>query len=226
MLVCITGVIGAGKTSLVKGLSSCCSIDTTPFYEPLPDGNAPNSNFMLEAYYNDPQKYAYSMQTLLLALRFRAQQEAQWRSQRGELCVLDSSVYSDKAFLEVQRQCGYIDDYEYRAYNKLCEIHFAFMQYPDLLIHLDLPLDEEIRRIKERSRDCECGIETDYLIKLHSAYDDLISYLSKMFPVAVIDARPSKDRVLHEVIELIKKRRMEMEQRQSYWPSYKRNTGY
>lgn len=220
MLIAITGVIGAGKSTLVDYLRDCEGY--TPFYEPLPE----TENFMLESYYKEPKRYAYSMQTLLLALRFRAQQEAQWRSNRGEVCVMDSSIYSDKAFLEVQRKCGYIDDLEYQAYNKLCEIHFPYLQYPDLLIHLNLSVDEEIERIKKRSRSCECGIERSYLEKLHSAYDDLIPYLKRLFPVAVIDASHSPETVCRCAVGAILKRMDEMALHQSEWPSYKRNTGY
>ena len=224
MLVAITGVIGAGKSSVVEGLVR--DLKATPFYEPLPDGDSPNSNFMLEAYYKDPARYSYSMQTLLLSLRFQAQQEAQWRSQRGELCIMDSSIYSDKAFLEVQKACGYIDDYEYRAYNKLCEIHFGFLQYPDLLIHLNLDLDTEIARIKARSRSCEDGIPEDYLKKLHHAYSELIPYLSGLIPVVEVDASGTKEEVLDQVKMLIHERWLEMMQNRSSWPSYKRNIGY
>lgn len=220
MLVVVTGSIGAGKSSLVEGLVT--NLNAVPFYEPLPE----TDNFMLEAYYKDPARYSYSMQTLLLALRFRAQQEAQWRSNRGELCVIDSSYYADQAFLEVQRQCGYIDDLEYRAYHKLCEIHFGFLQYPDLHIHLDLPLNKEIERIKIRSRDCESGIPEDYLIKLRAAYDDLIPFLAKKYPLVHIDASQDKAHVLDDAVAAITKRKNDMLKENALWPVYKKNTGY
>lgn len=220
MLIAVSGVIGVGKSTLVRGLTE--RLGFTPFYEPLPE----TDNFMLEAYYKDPGRSAYSMQTLLLALRFRSFQEAQWRSNRGENCIMDSTIYSDKAFLEVQKRCGFIDDLEYRAYNKLCEIHFPFLQYPDLLIHLKLDIDAEIERIKKRSRDCECGIERGYLEKLHAAYADLIPYLSKLFPVVTIDASQSIEEIQERAIDCIDLRRREMELRQCKWPSYKRNTGF
>lgn len=220
MLVVVTGPIGAGKSSLVEGLA--LRLSATPFYEPLPE----TDNFMLEAYYKDPARYSYSMQTLLLALRFRSQQEAQWRSNRGELCVMDSSIYADQAFLEVQKQCGYIDDLEYRAYLKLCEIHFGFLQYPDIHLHLDLPLDTEIDRIKIRSRDCESGIPEDYLIKLRHAYSDLIPSLAMKYRVRLIDASQDKESVLQEAIQAIQSRKDEMNREKALWPVYKKNTGY
>ena len=177
---------------------------------------------MLEGYYKDPARYAYSMQTLLLALRFRAQQEAQWRSTRGEVCIMDSSIYSDKAFLEVQRQCGYVDDLEYRAYDRLCEIHFGFLQYPDLLIHLDLPVDKEEERIAKRSRACESGIPREYLDRLHAAYDDLIPFLRQKFPVVVIDASVGPDEVRERALGIIRERQNDLREKNSVWPSYKK----
>lgn len=219
MIVVITGLIGAGKTSVCEALEK--TLKCKVFFEPLPE----TDNFMLEEYYKDPSKYAYSMQTLLLALRFQAQQEAQWRSTRGELCIMDSSIYSDKAFLDVQAKCGYIDSYEYKAYEKLCEIHFGFLQYPDLHLHLELSIDEEINRIKKRSRDCECNIERSYLEKLNNAYADLIPHLSKLYPVKIINANRQFDDVLKDCFDAIKQRTKELEI-QSHYPVYKKNTAF
>lgn len=219
MLVTITGVIGAGKTELVKGLEK--QLAAKAFYEPLPE----TDNFMLEAYYKSPEKYSFSMQTLLLALRFQAHCEAQIRSARGEMCIEDSSYFADRVFLEVQKECGYIDDLEYRAYEKLCEIHYPYLQYPDLHIHLDLPLEKEIERIKIRSRECESGIPTDYLLKLRANYDKLIPYLSQIYPVVRIDATGTKEDVLHLALAAIWKRQEQLEW-ESHWPTYKKNTAY
>ena len=219
MIVVVTGLIGAGKTSVCEALEK--ELKCKGFYEPLPE----TDNVMLEEYYKNLKKYAYSMQTLLLALRFQAQQEAQWRSTRGELCIMDSSIYADKAFIEVQKQCGFIDECEYRAYEKLCEIHFPFLQYPDLHLHLQLSIDEEIDRIKKRSRTCECGIERSYLEKLNTAYDDLIPHLSRLYLVKIINANQDFDSVLEDCIQAIKTRRKELEI-QSHYPVYKKNTAY
>ena len=125
---------------------------------------------------------------------------------------MDSSIYSDKAFLEVQKACGYIDENEYKAYNKLCEIHFPFLQYPDLHLHLQLPIDEEINRIKKRSRNCECNIERSYLEKLHDAYNDLIQHLSRLYPVKIINADKPFDNVLEDCIQAIKQRSLELQE--------------
>lgn len=220
MLVAISGVIGCGKSSLVKGLTT--RLGATAFYEPLPE----TDNFMLEAYYKNPEKYSYSMQTLLLSLRFRMHQEAQWRSQRGELCIIDSPIFSDRVFLEVQRQCGYIDDMEYRAYETLASIHYPYIQYPDLQLHIDIDLDTEVERIKKRSRDCESGIDVSYLTMLNNAYKDLMPHLERIFPVVHIDGSGDKNQVLELATKAIIERMQGLQAEASGWPCYKKNTGY
>lgn len=219
MLIVITGVIGAGKSCLVKALTR--ELDAVPFYEPLPE----TDNFMLEAYYKNPSKYSYSMQTLLLALRFQSHTEAQIRSARGEICIEDSSYFADRVFLEVQKDCGFIDALEYRAYEKLCEIHYPYLQYPDLHIHLDLSLEQEIERIKARSRECEEGIPTEYLVKLRESYNKLIPHLANLYPLVRIDATGSRDDVLHLALQAIWSRQEQMEW-ENHWPTYKKNTAY
>ena len=220
MFVTVSGVIGCGKSSLVKGLTT--RLGATAFYEPLPG----TGNFMLEAYYENPQKYAYSMQTLLLALRFQTHQEAQWRSARGELCIIDSPITSDRVFLEVQRQCGYIDEMEYRAYEALASIHYPYLQYPGLQIHIDIDLDTEVERIKLRSRDCESGIDVSYLSMLNAAYNDLLPHLEKLFPVVHIDGKKDKQAVLEDATKAIIDRMRGLQAEASGWPCYKKNTGY
>lgn len=220
MLVAVSGVIGCGKSSLVKGLTT--RLGATAFYEPLPG----TGNFMLEAYYERPEKYAFSMQALLLALRFQTHQEAQWRSARGELCIIDSPITSDRVFLEVQRQCGYIDDMEYKAYEALASIHYPYLQYPDLQIHIDIDLDTEVNRIKTRSRECEDGIDVSYLSKLNDAYNDLLPHLSRIFPVVHIDGKKDKQAVLEDATKAIINRMRGLQAEASGWPCYKKNTGF
>lgn len=220
MLVAVSGVIGCGKSSLVKGLTT--RLGATAFYEPLPE----SGNFMLNAYYERPEKYAYSMQTLLLALRFQTHQEAQWRSARGELCIIDSPITSDRVFLEVQKRCGYIDDMEYKAYETLASIHYPYLQYPDLQIHIDIDLDTEIERIKTRSRDCESGIDVSYLSMLNDAYSDLLPHLSRIFPVVHIDGTGDKQAVLEAATKAIIDRMKGLQAEASGWPCYKKNVGY
>lgn len=223
MLITLTGVIGVGKSTLCEAL--CRELNAVPFFEPLPDGDSPNSNFMLDAYYKNPARYSFSMQCLLLALRFRAHQEAQWRSNAGVVCIEDSSYMADRCFLEVQRECGFIDELEYRAYEKLCEIHYPFLQYPDIHIHLDIPLDAEVSRICARSRECEKDIDTSYLVKLRNAYDKLIPHLAKIYPLVRIDASCSKEEVLRKALDAIHAR-MEQMKEEAGWPTYKKNTSY
>lgn len=220
MLVAISGVIGCGKSSLVGGLTT--RLGATAFYEPLPG----TGNFLLGAYYEQPEKYAFSMQTLLLALRFRTHQEAQWRSARGELCIIDSPVTSDRVFLEVQKQCGFIDDLEYRAYETLASIQYPYLQYPDLQIHIDVDLETEVERIKKRSRDCEAGIDVSYLSKLNAAYNDLLPHLERLFPVVHIDGSGDKQAVMESATKAIIKRMHELQAEATGWPCYKKNTGY
>lgn len=220
MLITVSGVIGCGKSSLVQGLVE--KLGATAFFEPLPD----SGNFMLNAYYVNPEKYAYSMQTLLLALRFQTHQEAQWRSARGELCVIDAPIFSDRVFLEVQKKCGYIDNLEYRAYETLCSIHYPFLQYPDFQLHVDVPLEVEVERIKSRSRECESGIDVSYLQALHNAHSDLLPHLKRLFPVVMLDGRKSKAEVLQDAVDAIRTRQGELAREASGWPCYKKNQGY
>ena len=183
MIVCIEGLIGVGKSTL------CEALEGEKFYEPV------DSNPFLERYYADPKRWAYAMQVNLLAERFFMFQQAQWT--KGD-CILDRSYYGDYAFAIVQKQQGMMTDDEFNSYKKMHRIHQRYLGFPDLIIRLMLPLEDEIKRIQKRGRGCEKGIDPSYLMALDAAYNDLFDELREECTVCEIDASQSVDDVVRE----------------------------
>jgi deoxyadenosine/deoxycytidine kinase len=115
---------------------------------------------------------------------------------------------------------------EYKAYEALASIHYPYLQYPDLQIHIDIDLDTEVERIKTRSRECEDGIDVSYLSKLNDAYNDLLPHLSHIFPVVHIDGSGDKQTVLEAATKAIIERMRGLQAEASGWPCYKKNVGF
>lgn len=209
MIVVVSGLIGAGKTTLCESL--CKRLNAVGFFEPV------GSNPYLELYYKDPANHAFDLQMNLLFERGAMFEEAACRSRRGELCVCDRSIYEDYAFADVQREYGYIDDLHFRTYNKWHTWFTAHIPFPELILHLDATVDVAMRRICERDRSCESGIERAYMEALSNAYDRLMPRLAQKCPVVPIDADLPKDRIVDLASACIRKRLSQMD---AYAPVY------
>lgn len=197
MIVCVTGLIGAGKSTLVNNLKS--KNNYTIFEEPVD-----NNPFLID-YYKDPARWSFTLQTYYLWERYKQAQEAFMRSMRGETVILDSTIYSDMAFALVQKWSGYFTNEEFNSYMNMHKIITAQTAYPDALLYLQLSPEETNERIKKRSRDCESGIHIKYLEDLNNAYKIVLDSLSKHTDIIYIDAMKSADDVYKEANYIINK---------------------
>lgn len=210
MIVAVMGLIGSGKSSLVNALKNTGKY--TVFMEPTKESEGSTENPFLDDYYKDPSRWAFTMQTFLLFERYKQFQEAHYRSLRNEDCIIDSAYYSDFAFALVQHDDGYFTEKEYSAYINMHQALQPNLVYPDVTVYLDLSPEDTLERIKLRSRNCETSILIDYLCHLKKAYDKVLAALEKRCKVVRIDARESKEKVLHEVESVISDTRKEIEE--------------
>lgn len=168
MMIVLSGTIGAGKTSLTTALAS--HYDTTPFYEPVGD------NPVLPLFYKDPNKYGFLLQIYFLNKRFDSIKQAYANDNN----ILDRSIYEDALFTDLNADLGRITRTEQAVYHSLLDNMMkelpcaAHKKAPDLLVHIDLSLETQLKRIKKRGRDYE-QIEVDdtllnYYQELHDRY--------------------------------------------------------
>lgn len=201
MLVSVCGLIGSGKSTLVKNLAT--NDKFTEFQEPV------ETNPFLELYYKDPKRWSYAMQVNLLFERYKQMKEAYLRSLRGETVVIDSTIYSDMAFAIVQNWENYFTSEEYNSYINMHKVISSQTVYPDLFVFLELTPNIALERIAKRSRTCEAGIPIDYLNMLLKAYRIVLDKLSKYTNVLYVDARMNEQDVYNYVKEAIEKYKSE-----------------
>ena len=168
----ISGLIGAGKTTLAKALGKLLNLPV--YYEPIIE------NEYLEDFYRDMKRYSFSFQIYLLNCRFRQHQQVLWNGTGG---IQDRTLYEDSIFAKVLYEDGNMEEREYKTYLNLFKNMSNFMKKNTLIIHLDCKPEESLDRIKKRARGCETGITLDYLKKLYNGYEDFIKEISKVIPV-------------------------------------------
>ena len=188
----ISGLIGAGKTTLAKELGKVLNLPV--YYEPIVE------NEYLEDFYRDMKRYSFSFQIYLLNCRFRQHQQVLWNGTGG---IQDRTLYEDSIFAKVLYEDGNMEEREYKTYLNLFRNMSNFMKKNTLIVHLDVKPEESLRRIKMRARGCETGITIEYLTKLYNAYEEFLSEISKVIPV--IRVNYSKFKTAEEMAQIIKR---------------------
>jgi deoxyadenosine kinase len=168
----IAGLIGAGKTTLAKALGEHLHLDV--HYEPVID------NEYLADFYRETARYSFAMQIYLLNRRFQQHQEIIWRN-RGS--VQDRTIYEDAIFAKTLRDLGQMDSRDYETYVNLFRNLSNFMCRPSAIVYLDVTPENSLKRIKQRSRDCETVISLDYLHRLYDNYEEFVQEISRLIPV-------------------------------------------
>ena len=188
----ISGLIGAGKTTLAKELGKVMNLPV--YYEPIVE------NEYLEDFYRDMKRYSFSFQIYLLNCRFRQHQQVLWNGTGG---IQDRTLYEDSIFAKVLYEQGNMEEREYRTYLNLFRNMSNFMKKNTLIVHLDCKPQESLERIKMRNRGCETGITIEYLTKLYDAYEEFIKEISQVIPV--IRVNYSKFKTAEEMAQIIKR---------------------
>ncbi|KAN0007022.1 hypothetical protein ACTFIV_005341 [Dictyostelium citrinum] len=174
--IAISGLIGAGKTTLAVALGKVLNLPT--YFEEVID------NLYLQDFYKDPKKYSFQLQIYLLNSRFQQQQQIIWQARGG---VQDRTIYEDSVFAKMLNESGLLDDRDYSTYCKLFQNLSNFMRRPDLIIHLDVSPEKSLERIKSRNRECEKDISIEYLRNLYNAYHEFLQDISRYIPVIRIN---------------------------------------
>ena len=188
----ISGLIGAGKTTLARELGKVMNLPV--YYEPIVE------NEYLTDFYRDMKRYSFSFQIYLLNVRFRQHQQILWNGTGG---IQDRTLYEDSIFAKVLYEEGNMEEREYKTYLNLFRNISNFMKANTLIVHLDVKPHEALERIKERARGCETGITVEYLTKLYNGYEEFLSNISKVIPV--IRVNYSKYKTAQEMALIIKK---------------------
>nr|WP_315672202.1 deoxynucleoside kinase [Clostridium sp. 19966] len=156
--VVIDGVVGVGKSTLMKILSE---IGYTEFAEPVVD------NPILEKFYYDRARYAFSLQIFFLNKRFKYIKEA---SSMGN-AVMDRSIYGDCIFAKMLCDGGDMSKDEFELYRELLENMLEHVEPPKLMIYLETSVDAAMAKIKKRGRNYEQVVERAYWETLNKEYE-------------------------------------------------------
>lgn len=156
-MICIDGVVGVGKSTLMEILTQEGFI---PFEEPVVD------NPILPKFYEDRKRYSFQLQIFFLNHRFDHIKKAMMM----ENAVLDRSIYGDLIFAKMLKDNGEMDEEEFNIYKHLLSNMLEHLKTPKLMIYLETSVDEAMRKISKRGRECELTTEREYWETLNNEY--------------------------------------------------------
>jgi len=155
--IVVEGPIGVGKTTLARRLAESFGSDL------ILEGA--DENPFLERFYDNPRAAALQTQLFFLFQRVRQLQEMQQADMFAPVRIADFLMEKDRLFAELT-----LDEEEFKLYEQVYEHVAVSGPRPDLVVYLQAPVDVLRKRIMERGRSYELGLDMDYLRRLSESY--------------------------------------------------------
>ena len=192
MIITIGGNIGCGKSTLLSLLSS----EYKTYKEPIDKWGS-----WLDLFYTNPERYAFSFQMKIL----------------HDFMYLPPSTTTDSTVVVTERSpldslyvfCKSLKDSKtitHMEYNLFKEYVDTIGWKPDTFVYLRTTPEVCIQRMRERSRECETGVDFEYIRKIHDAYERFVDMLKQDITVLEIDASQCVDdvyRIVKQNIEAL-----------------------
>ncbi len=156
--IAIEGNIGSGKTTLAMKLSSC--LKGALILERFAD------NSFLPKFYEDPARYAFTLELSFLADRFQQVKEKTSAPDLFDKTIV-ADYFIDKSWIFASVN---LNSSEFNLFKRLFDIIYPSLAKPDLIIYLHSTPNIVEKRIKLRGRDFERNISNDYLQSIHEKY--------------------------------------------------------
>jgi len=155
--IVVEGPIGVGKTTLARRLAESFGSDL------ILEGA--DENPFLERFYDNPRAAALQTQLFFLFQRVRQLQEMQQADMFAPVRIADFLMEKDRLFAELT-----LDEEEFKLYEQVYKHVAVSGPRPDLVVYLQAPVDVLRKRIMERGRSYELGLDMDYLRRLSESY--------------------------------------------------------
>lgn len=171
--IAIEGVIGVGKTSLVRLLAD--RMEAGLLLEETAD------NPFLGDFYHDRKRFAFPTQIFFLLSRYQQQQQLMERDLFVKHVISDYMFEKDLIFASVT-----LSERELALYHKVAAVLKRDIATPDLVIYLQASTPVLMGRIRKRNRAIEKGLEAEYIDVLNEAYNSFFFHYNDA-PLLVVN---------------------------------------
>jgi deoxyguanosine kinase len=163
MYIAIEGVIGVGKTTLVRLLQ--------PPFEAEGLLEVFEENPFLSSFYGDRERYAFQTQMFFLLSRYHQQRRAVPETLMRAPLIADYTFAKDALFARINLKGD-----ELELYDNLHQALAEKIPMPDLIVYLRATPATLMQRIARRDRPYERQMEPAYIEALSRAYDEFFTH--------------------------------------------------
>ena len=190
----IEGNIGSGKSTILEKLKELYSQNFVFLPEPVDIWNTikdtTDGKTILQKYYADQERYAFSFQMMAYITRLSLIREAIKNAPEESIIITERSIYTDREiFAKMLYDTNKIEDIEYSIYlrwfNEFSESNLHG------IIYIKASPETCLRRIEHRNRKGEESIPLSYLEDLHFYHEKWINTTD--IPVLFVDGEPKQD---------------------------------
>ncbi len=172
--IAVEGVIGAGKTSLVRKLQA--RLNATMILENH------DENPFLAKFYKNRKRYAFQTQMFFLISRYKQLEDLNQESIFSEFSVADYIFEKDLLFAYLN-----LDKEELRLYNEIFPKLAQNLRKPDLVIYLRADVERLLANIRKRHRSYEIDIDEQYISDLYDMYNEYFLRYNKT-PLLIVNS--------------------------------------
>ena len=181
----VEGNIGTGKSTFLKALNHSLSnvivtLEAVDYWQ-----NQSTGQSILQNFYESPQRWAYTMETLALKVRI-----PEHIKQQSSLLpnIVERSIYSGHhCFARNSFEQGFLNQLEWNIYNSWFNFSTAKRCLPPKgFIYLRADPKLSYQRTVERQREAEDSISFEYLEQIHLKHEDFLIHKHNIHP-SIID---------------------------------------
>ena len=189
MIVAIEGNIASGKSTYLEILKERYAGNPRVSFldEPVDVWEKIKDKYgvsMLQKYYSNPSKYAFSFQMMALGTRLSILKQKMESVSADHVIITERSVFTDKdVFAKMLYDEKMIEDVEFQIYNKWFEDFVVYKVDRIVMLKTSPPISFE--RVHKRGRVGEV-IPIEYLEKCDKYHQDMLATTS--VPVTIFEA--------------------------------------
>lgn len=170
----VEGNIGAGKSTFLTLIQQAIP-EVSVALEPIHDWQDQGyGQSLLANFYQDPQRWAYTLETLTLMCRIREQLLEQ-QMYSNQVRIVERSVYSGHyCFAKNGYEHGFLTDSEWHMYQEWFSFLTQQLRPPKGFIYLQIAPEVAFARIKKRQRPSEESLTLSYLEQIHQKHEQFL----------------------------------------------------
>ncbi|GAB1350540.1 deoxynucleoside kinase [Ignavibacteriales bacterium] len=172
--IAVEGVIGAGKTSLVRKLQQ--RLDARMILENH------DENPFLAKFYKNRKRYAFQTQMFFLISRYKQLEDLREESIFSNHIVSDYIFEKDLLFAWLN-----LDKEELRLYNDIFPKLAQNLRKPDLVVYLKADIERLLANIRRRNRSYELDMDEGYISDLSDLYSEYFLRYDKT-PLLIVNS--------------------------------------